>query len=129
MKPTLLGFRTALFSLLAAAAVIATIAATPFHFALIKSMPTDKATVHEFPEVKLWFSEAPEDGTVSIHLLDEEGEPVPATDVVQDPEAPTAFSIRPSSPPPAATYTVSWRGMGDDGHVVRGELKFTVAGH
>jgi len=115
--------------LVLAAAGFTFAAAAPFHFALTKSVPADEATVHAVPEVKLWFSEVPEDGTVSMHLLDERGDPVQTTRVAQDSQDPTSFSIRPSSPPPAARYSVAWRGMGDDGHVVRGTLKFTVAGH
>ena len=30
---------------------------------------------------------------------------------------------------PAGTYTVSWRGMGADGHVVRDTFQFSVEAH
>jgi methionine-rich copper-binding protein CopC len=129
MKPTLPRFRSLLLTLLALGAAGPTLAATPFHFALVKSVPADKSTVHQLSRVELWFSEAPGDGTVSIRLLDAESELVPTTDAKQDPEEPTAFAVIPSSTLPAGRYTVSWRGMGDDGHVVKGDLAFTLAGH
>lgn len=129
MKATLPRVRTLLLALATFAAAGSALAATPFHFALTKSLPANKATVHELGQVKLWFSEAPEDGTVAIHVLDAKGEPVPTTDVAQDPEDATAFSVSPSGTIAPGTYSVSWRGMGDDGHVVRGELSFSVAGH
>jgi methionine-rich copper-binding protein CopC len=130
MKATLPHLRPLLLALLLLTPGGFTFAATTsFHFALTKSVPADEATVRAVPEVKLWFSEVPEDGTVSMHLLDEGGDAVQTTSVAQDPEDPTAFFIRPSNPPPAARYSVAWRGMGDDGHVVRGTLKFNVTGH
>lgn len=129
MKATLPRVRKLLLALATLAVAASSLAATSLHFALSKSIPADKATLHELAQVKLWFTESPEDGTVAIHLLDAQGEPVPTTDVTPDPEDATAFSVRPSSAISAGAYSVRWRGMGDDGHVVRGELTFSVAGH
>ena len=129
MKATLPRLRVFVFTLLALGLVSAAAAATPFHFGLVKSLPADKATVHHVPEVKLWFTEAPEEGTVSINVVDAQGELVPTADVAQDPENAAAFSAKLIGTLPAGAYSVRWRGMGDDGHVVRGELTFSIAVH
>lgn len=129
MKPTLPRFRNLLLALLTLGAGGASLAAAVPHFGLSKSAPAAAATVHHVAEVKLWFSEPPADGTVSIRLLDAEGEMVPTTDPTADPEDASAFAIVPDEALPAGKYSVNWRGMGDDGHVVKGDLSFTVAGH
>lgn len=126
--PTLPRARTALLALLLLSAGAAT-AATPFHFGLARSVPEDQATVEHASDVTLWFTEPPSEGTVSIRLVDGGGALVPAGDVVQDDADPKAFSISTEKPLATGGYTVSWRGMGDDGHVVRGTLTFTVSGH
>jgi len=130
MKPTLPRFRTLVLAFLALAVSGATLAATaPFHFALTKSMPADQATVHHVPEVKLWFTEPPSEGTVSIRLIDAAGAAVATADPAQDPEDGSVFSIALPDGLVAGAYSVAWRGMGNDGHVVKGEFAFTVAGH
>ena len=48
-------------------------------------------------------------------------------DAAQAEEDPKAFSIVLHGTLTPATYTVSWRGIGDDGHVVRDTFEFTVA--
>jgi methionine-rich copper-binding protein CopC len=127
MQPTLPRIRTLAIALLALGVAGSTLAATPFHFALDKAVPADESSVDAVPEVKLWFTEPPSQGTVSIRLLDADGNLVETTEATQDTEDPTAFAVKPATPPPAGRYTVRWRGMGGDGHVVTGELGFTVA--
>ena len=129
MKATLPRVRALLFALATLAAAGTSLAATSLHFGLARSLPADKATVHQLSEVKLWFTEAPEEGTVSINVVDAQGELVPTADVAQDPENAAAFSAKLIGTLPAGAYSVRWRGMGDDGHVVRGELTFSIAGH
>ncbi len=102
--------------------------ATELHFALAKSEPEAGASVHEISEVKLWFTEEPEDGTVSIRLLDGDQEAVEAGDVMQDEHDARVFSVALPEGVPMGSYTVAWRGMGADGHVVRESFDFTV-GH
>lgn len=130
MKPTLPRFSARLLVVLTLAASAAALtAATPFHFALAKSVPADKATVPDASEVRLWFTEPPSEGTVSIRLTDAAGEPVPAPDPVADAADAKAFSVTFGHGLEAGVYSVAWRGMGDDGHVVRGNFVFTVTGH
>lgn len=130
MKPTLPRFGAALFALLLLGATGPRLTASmPFHFALVKSAPADKATVHAVPAVTLWFSEPPSEGTVSIRLTDAAGQAVATADPAQDPEDGKVVGVAIPSALAPGGYTVSWRGMGGDGHVVRGEFVFTVAGH
>jgi methionine-rich copper-binding protein CopC len=130
MKPTLPRFGAALLALLLLGATGPRLTASPlFHFALVKSAPADKATVHAVPAVTLWFSEPPSEGTVSIRLTDAAGEAVATADPAQDPEDDKVFGVALPNALAPGGYTVSWRGMGGDGHVVRGEFAFTVAGH
>lgn len=96
------------------------------HFGLSRSQPEAGSSVAAPSEVKFWFTEEPQDGTLSIRLLEAADTGVHAMDPVQDSEDPRAFSVALHGTIPAGTYTVSWRGIGADGHVVRDTLQFTV---
>jgi methionine-rich copper-binding protein CopC len=100
--------------------------AYPLHFALSKSSPEADSNVQAPEEVKLWFTQVPQDGTTSIRVLNADGEPVPTSEIVQDEEDGTAFSVALEDAPASGHYTVAWRALGEDGHVVRGEFSFTV---
>jgi methionine-rich copper-binding protein CopC len=106
---------------------IDTPAEAAFHFGLSRSSPEAESSVAAPPEVKLWFTEEPQEGTVSIRLLEAEDAGIHVMDPVQDSEDPRVFSVALHGTVPAGTYTVSWRGMGADGHVVRDTFQFTVA--
>lgn len=96
------------------------------HFGLDRSTPEAGSSLAAPTEVKLWFTEEPQEGTMSIRLLEAEDAGIHAMDPVQDPEDPRAFTVALHGTVPAGTYTVSWRGMGADGHVVRDTFQFTV---
>lgn len=96
------------------------------HFALASSSPAAGATVEPPSELRLTFTEEPEDGTVSIRVLEAEDAGVHVHDPRQHEDDPTSFSVGFHGAFPAGTYTVSWRGMGADGHVVRDTFQFTV---
>jgi methionine-rich copper-binding protein CopC len=97
-----------------------------FHLELEKSEPVDGTSVAAVSDVCLWFTQTPQDGTTSIRVLDEAGEPVATGEVVQDEEDGSLFSVSVPDALPEGPYTVVWRAMGADGHVVRGEVSFTV---
>ena len=97
------------------------------HFGLSRSQPEAGSSVAAPSEVKLWFTEEPQEGSMSIRLLEAGDAGVHVMDPVQDSEDPRAFSVALHGTVPAGTYTVSWRGMGADGHVVRDTFQFTVA--
>ena len=98
-----------------------------FHFQLNKSAPEAETTVSAPSEVRLWFSQVPQEGTTSIRVLDPAGEPIHTADVVQAADEDTAFSVALHGTLAPGEYTVAWRAMGQDGHVVRGDFPFTVA--
>lgn len=96
------------------------------HFALSKSAPEADASVPSPSEVRLWFTEEPQEGTTSIRVVGAEDAGVHVDEVTKDPEEATSFAVALHGTLPAGSYTVSWRGMGQDGHVVRDSFDFTV---
>ncbi|HLU66431.1 MAG TPA: copper resistance protein CopC [Kofleriaceae bacterium] len=119
---------TTLMMLVAAAGTFtATEAAGRFHFDLSGSEPEADATVPAPDTVTLWFTEVPQENSVSIRLVDAEGELVDASDASQDPEDGRKFSVTPGATLVPGRYTVAWRGIGSDGHTVRGDFGFSVA--
>jgi methionine-rich copper-binding protein CopC len=114
-------------SLLSAVAVTATGTRAAFHFALSRSVPAADATVTSPAEVRLWFTEAAAAGSVTIRLVNPGGQPVTtgATDVAEDDAR--VYHVAVPTKLAAGAYTVSWRGVGSDGHPVSGDFKFAVS--
>lgn len=119
---------SAVFSL---ALMLILAAATPpsavLHFGLSTSSPEAGSTIQAPSEVRLTFTQEPQEGTVQIRIVEAEDAGVHVMDAAQDSESPTVFYIVLHGTLPPATYTVSWRGMGEDGHVVRDTFQFTVS--
>ena len=101
-------------------------AARPLHFALSRSVPAEGAEVAPPPEIRLWFTEVPQEGSISVRLLDSAGELVETGALGQDAEDGRIFHLAIEGTLPAGGYTVAWRAIGQDGHVVRGDFGFTV---
>lgn len=118
--------RLAPIGLALAAVIAAATPATRAHFGLSKSLPEAGTTVTSPDEVRLWFTQVPQEGTVQIRVVEAEDAGVHVMDPVQDGEDGRVFSIVLHGTLPPATYTVSWRGMSADGHVVRETFPFTV---
>lgn len=97
------------------------------HFALSKSMPEAGSSLPSPDEVRLWFTEEPQENSVSIRLINAAGDAVETGDLTQGEEDATTFSVAIEKGLAPGAYTVAWRGMGDDGHVVRDDFSFTVA--
>jgi len=113
--------------LFAAAFVTVDSADGPSHFGLSKSEPSAGQTVGAPAEVVLWFTQVPQDNSISIRLVDAKGDLVPSTDPHQDAEDGKKFTVRPEGALAPGSYTVAWRGIGQDGHTVRGDFGFSVA--
>ena len=79
--------------------------------------------------IALWFTEAPQENSVSIRLIDASGSLVETGDVERDVEDEVEFTAAVGGHVMAGDYTVSWRAMGSDGHVVRGDFAFSVLAH
>ena len=97
------------------------------HFGLSTSSPEAGSTVEAPGEVRLTFTEEPQEGTVQIRVVEAADADVHVMDAAQDTENPAVFYVELHGTLPPATYTVSWRGMGADGHVVRATFEFTVS--
>ena len=97
------------------------------HFALSGSAPEADSEVQSPSEIRLWFTEVPEDGTMSIRLVTSSGDVLKTGEVVQDAEDGRVFSVTVPDALGAGAYTVAWRALGADGHVVRGTFSFSVS--
>ena len=97
------------------------------HFALTRSVPAADATVAAPTEVRLWFTEAAADNSVGIRLVDTAGAAIATGETTRDPQDAKVYSIAVGRALAAGRYTVAWRGVGDDGHVVQGNFAFTVS--
>ena len=96
------------------------------HAVLVKSTPARKATVVQPPpRVELTFSERLEPAYSSVSVLDAGGRAVDLRDAALAPADSRRLVV--SLPPlPAGTYTVRFRVLSVDGHVVESEFPFTV---
>ena len=95
------------------------------HFSLSRSEPAAEATVPPPEELRLWFTQAPQDRSMSVRLMagDAVVETGPAT---RDSEDDTVYSVAVGRTLEEGGYNIAWRAMAADGHVVRGEIPFTV---
>ena len=116
----------ALFTLFATS-VDATRALAMRHLRLLRSFPTPSAVLAKSPDaVRLWLSEAPELALTKIALTDATGKTIKIGTLTRDSVkgkgavAPIPTRLREGS------YTVSWRTMSRDGHVVKGDFGFRV---
>jgi len=96
------------------------------HAALVRSTPAQRATVARAPErVRLWFNEPLEAKFASISVWDAQGKRIDQRDGLVGPEDPKALSVGLPALGPG-TYTVRYRVLSVDGHVVKGAFRFTV---
>jgi methionine-rich copper-binding protein CopC len=117
---------------LAATLALALMASAPLyadavirHFALTSSMPAADATIEEAHMIHLTFTQVPKEEGRLIRLADPQGEQVELGDIHMGGEKMMAAHIE-ADHLGNGTYTVSWRGSGDDGHFVTGDYTFTL---
>jgi len=116
--------------ILAAGILLALGAATAahvLHFGLSRSVPAADTTVTTPAEVRLWFTQVAKEGSVSIRVVNAAGNAVETAAPAPDEADGRIFAVAISRPLAAGRYTVAWRGIGDDGHVVTGDFGFTVS--
>ncbi|HET9371110.1 MAG TPA: copper resistance CopC family protein [Vicinamibacterales bacterium] len=99
------------------------------HFALVKSAPAAGAKLEVSPEkIQLWFSQLPAAGVSQLKLglaADEKSEiAIGKTTIDAGERSMTAALSKPLAP---GAYVIRWRGAGDDGHVMSGQVPFTIA--
>jgi methionine-rich copper-binding protein CopC len=96
------------------------------HAALVRSTPAQRAVLTRSPErVRLWFNEPLEARFARVSVWDGQGEQVDRQDVLVGPDDSKALSVGVPELPPGP-YTVRYRVLSVDGHVVEGSLRFTV---
>ena len=101
-------------------------AALTVHLKLDRSAPEADAAVASPSEIRLWFSQVPQSDATSARLV-REGAPVEAMgDLKPDTGDASIFAAPVEGTLAPGVYTVAWRTMAADGHVVRGDFDFTV---
>lgn len=102
--------------------------AANLHLALEKSLPAEDAVLAEAPEeIRLFFSQEPQTAGTSLRLMAADSTRVATGDLKASADDPSVFAAPVTGAMPDGLYTVVWRAMAMDGHVVRGEFSFTVA--
>jgi methionine-rich copper-binding protein CopC len=96
------------------------------HAVLVKSVPAQRATLVESPpRVELWFNERLEPAYSKASVTNEAGVQVDLRDVAVSAEDPRRLAV--SLPPLVpGRYTVRFRVLSVDGHVVESTVTFTV---
>jgi len=98
------------------------------HAVLVRSAPAARATLAEKPDrVQLWFNERLEPAFSSMSVWSAAGTQVDAGDARVAPDDPKRLSVSLLPLPPGA-YTVRYRVLSVDGHVVDSSFSFTVRG-
>jgi methionine-rich copper-binding protein CopC len=98
------------------------------HASLVRSAPAHRAVLGQMPErVQLWFNERLEPAYSTVSVWHEAGKQVDAGDVAVGPDDPRRLSVTLRTHEPGF-YTVKYRVLSIDGHVVDSRITFTVKG-
>jgi len=96
------------------------------HAVLVKSVPAQRAALAEPPpRVELWFNERLEPAYSKASVTNEAGTQVDLRDVTVSAQDPRRLSLSLPALAPGR-YTVSFRVLSVDGHVVESKLSFTI---
>jgi methionine-rich copper-binding protein CopC len=96
------------------------------HAFLVRSSPAARATLARPPEsVQLWFNERLEPAYSKASVWDSRGQQVDAADGAVDAAEPSRLTVTVPALKPG-TYTVKFRVLSVDGHVVESQFPFTV---
>ncbi len=96
------------------------------HAVMVKSSPEKDSTITRSPaQVDVWFNEQVRSAHKSLAVIDSSGKRVDGKDIQQEVLDPShIFTSIPDLPPD--TYTVRYRVISADTHVVSGKFSFTV---
>lgn len=98
------------------------------HAYLVKASPAQRAALFSLPQrVDLWFNERLEAPFCKLQVFDAAGKAVDKNDMHVAPADPKHLSIG-LNPLAPGIYTVKFRVLSVDGHVVNDEFSFTVRG-
>lgn len=128
MRPGCAAAALRLIASLGAAILLAIAWAPPAdaHAVLVRSAPPARATLAEKPDrVQLWFNERLEPAFSSVSVWSSAGTQVDAGDARVGPEDAKRLSVTLPPLPPGA-YSVRYRVLSVDGHVVDSSFSFTI---
>ena len=98
------------------------------HAVLVRSVPSHRAVLGQAPErVDLWFNERLEPAYSTVSIWNESGSQVDERDVTVAPDDPRRLTVT-FGARAAGQYTVKYRVLSVDGHVVDSRFTFTVKG-
>jgi methionine-rich copper-binding protein CopC len=98
------------------------------HASLVRSSPAHRAVLGQMPDrVQLWFNERLEPAYSTVSVWNEAGARVDGRDVAVGPDDPRRLSVTVPSREPGR-YTVKYRVLSVDGHIVDSQFTFTVKG-
>ncbi len=120
----------ATLSTVAAIAVVtgATHATSVRHLKLDRAEPAIGGTVTTAPTaIRLFFSQAPQMKGTSIRVVDAKEQAVHLADAHADAKDGKIVIADVKGVVAPGTYTVAWRAMARDGHVIKGDFRFTYA--
>ncbi len=96
------------------------------HAYLVKSLPPGRATLFAAPaKIQLWFNERLEPRYSSAAVLDAEGKRMDRDDAQVSPDDPKQLAIGVKQLQ-AGKYTVKFRVLSVDGHIVEQSFPFTI---
>ncbi len=97
----------------------------PMHLKLDKSDPKADSVLTASPKtMTLWFSQAVELPVTKITLADAAKKEIATKALVNAVDGAVVAAI--DTPLAAGAYTVTWRTMAKDGHVIKGDFVFSV---
>jgi len=96
------------------------------HAFLVKAIPAHRATLLQAPNrVQLWFNERLEPAYSTVSVVDRENRRVDSQDVRVGPDDLKLLSVTLPMLPPGP-YTIRFRVLSVDAHVVESEYSFTI---
>jgi len=100
-----------------------------WHITLDNSQPADGESVTgPVSEIRLFFSGAPLMRGASVRVVNSARQLQRSSPPAADADDPTQVFVTMNPPLPPGAYVVQWRCIADDGHVMRGDFRFEVAG-
>ena len=96
------------------------------HASLVRSVPAHRAVLGQMPErVQLWFNERLEPAYSTVSVWNGAGAQVDSGDVTVGPDDPRRLSVTVGTRQ-SGLYTVKYRVLSVDGHIVDNRFTFTV---
>ncbi len=97
------------------------------HMKVAKTAPAEGETLSEAPEfVQVWFSQKPDEAMSKLVLTGPEGD---VSLFVHPADENSLMGMVQEEKLAGGDYVVKWQAAGDDGHIQKGEFKFTIEAH